>query len=644
MRAMNFNLLKKIYLIACIALFLFPLKTFPFEADISSVITPSRIKESRNKTSATISVINQKQLNRQKAFFVEEALRNLPGVYVQSSGTPGEQTFVRIRGADVAQILVLIDGVQVNSPWNGVFDFGDLNINNVERIEVLKGNQSALYGSDALGGVINIITKKGKGGLKSSIKLGVGNQGTYREEFNNQRGWERFNYSFSVSRIDSEGQYKKGGHKDGYNNTSLSGQAELKFADNLSLEYITRYTEAEKEIGVDFFCLSGCASSTPLLQSFFDDNWTNHKKFFLENLNLKHSPTKWWDYSLQGSIVKDELILDNKASPELPVDIFFILNTDQFTIGNQHNFYLGKFNTVTLGVEYEEEHADRKNVSPVVFQIKERKSDLAFYFQNILNLNNAFFLTAGFRADYYSDLGHTYNPKVSTAYRFSTTGTKIKGSWGTGFRSPTIQELFTPILGNPNLKPEKSKSYEAGVEQGLFDDRVNLELVYFHIDFKDLIERTLSGVDNVGKAKTEGIEFSLNLFLFENLDLSGNYTYQKAVNQTTGTPLVRPENIWNFNIFYHFKERLQINLDINIVGEKFDDDDFIWVDGTRLEGPLKGYQRVDLALIYLLKRWSYTNELKVFTKINNLLDQEYFENKGFKTSGINFFCGLELSF
>ncbi len=153
----------------------------------------------------------------------------------------------------------------------------------------------------------------------------------------------------------------------------------------------------------------------------------------------------------------------------------------------------------------------------------------------------------------------------------------------------------------------------------------------------------IEGVNNIGKAKTEGMEFILHLLLFENLDLSGNYTYQKAVNQITGAPLIRPENIWNFNIFYHFKERLRINLDINIVGEKFDDDDFIWVDGTRLEGPLKGYQRIDLALLYLLKRWSYTNELKVLTKINNLLDQEYFEIKGFKASGLNFFCGLELS-
>ncbi len=499
-----------------IFLFLFPLNSFPFEADISTVITASRLDEEQGKTSATISVISKEQLERQEAFFVEEALRNLPGVYVQSSGTPGEQTVVRIRGSETNQILVLIDGVQVNSPWNGVFDFGDLNIDNVERIEVLKGNQSALYGSDALGGVVNIITKKGKGGLKSSIKAGAGNMETYREEFNSQKGWEKFNYSFAISRIDSSGQHKK----DGYNNTSLSGTAELTLTDNLSIEYMGRYNEADKEIGVSFFSVS-----SSLLQSFLDDNWANHKKLFLNNVKLKQSPTEWWNYTVQGSIVKDELVLDDKASPEINLDFFFTLNANRYSIGNQHNFFIGEFDIITLGLEYKEEEADRKQEKPGIAQIKEKKTDLAFYFQNILNLNNTFFFTTGFRVDKYSDFSYTYNPKVSASYRFLSTGTKLKGSWGTGFRSPGIQELFTPIRGNPNLRPEKTQSYEVGIEQKLLNFPINMEFVFFHTDFKDLIQKSLTSVDNIGKAKTEGIEFSLH-YNVGDLDLSGNYTYQ----------------------------------------------------------------------------------------------------------------------
>lgn len=574
-------------------------------------------------------------MERQNAVSIEEVLRNLPGVYVQSSGTQGEQTMIRIRGADSDQILVLIDGVQVNSPWNGVFDFADLTTDNVERIEVVKGNQSALYGSDALGGVINIITKKGRGGLKSSIKAGAGNQETYREEFNIERGWKKFNYSFSASRTDSSGQYKR----DSYSNTSLSGQAQLKLSNSLSIAYTGRYSKANKEIGVDFFGVS-----PTLMQSFFDDNWINHKRFFMNNLTLKHSPTQWWNYTIQGSILEEKLVLDNKASPEFNMNYFYTLNTDRLSIRNQHDFYIGESDVITLGLEYKVENAARLQESPNLIQIKEDRDDLAFYFQNMWSLNNVFFLTAGIRTDKYSDFGSTYNPKVSAAYRFFSQGTKIKASWGTGFKTPSIQELYTPRFGNPNLKPEKTQSYEVGVEQQLFNNRINIELVFFHTDFEDLIQRSQTGVDNIGRAKTEGIEFSLYYSPVANLELSGNYTFQKAKNKDTGTPLRRPENIWNFNVFYQYKEKLNINLDINIVGEKFDDLDFIWIDGTKLEGPVAGYQKVDIALSYLIKRWTYSNELKFFAKINNLLDQKYFENKGFKASGITFFSGLRLSF
>ena len=614
---------------------LVPANSFSFEADISTVVTPSRISMRKDKTSTTISVVGKKQIEQQEAVSVEEALRNLPGVYIQTSGTPGEQAIIRIRGVDGDQVLVLMDGVQMNSPWDGNFDFANLSTDNVERIEVLKGNQSALYGSDALGGVINIITRKGKGGLKSYIKSGAGNLGTFREEFHNERGWEKFNYSFAASRTDSSGQYAS----DSYENSSITGRAELKISNDISINYRGYYNKATKEIGIGFF-----AVSSSLLQTFFDENWKNKKQLSINNLSLNHSPFEWWDYSVRGSYVKDKLILNDKASPEQNFDIFFTLNTDRITIETQHNFYPWKSDVISLGLEYKEEGVDRNLESPAIQIINRSTKDWGLYIQNVFSYKDTFSLTAGFRADIYESFGNTYNPKVSGSYRFLNTKTKIKGSLGTGFKAPSIQELYTPVLGNPDLNPEKTQSYEVGIEQRLSDYPAWMELVFFHIDFKDLIERSQTDVDNVGKAKTEGIEFSLHFSPLPNLDLSGNYTYQKAENKDTGDPLKRPENIWNFNVFYQYKEKLNINLDINIVGEKFEDLDFILIDGTTLKGPVEGYQKIDLALSYLVKRWTYTNELKFFTKINNLLNQKYFEVKGFQTPGINFFTGLKLSF
>ncbi len=626
---LSFLILSQIYT------FLTPVNSFSFEADITTTVTPSRLSLRKNKTSATISVIGEKELKRQEAFSVEEALRNLPGVYVQTSGTPGEQTRVRIRGADGDQVLVLMDGVQVNSPWDGNFDFADLTTDNVERIEVLKGNQSALYGSDALGGVINIITRKGKGGLKSSVKAGAGNQATFREEFRNERGREKFNYSFSASRTDSSGQYAR----DTYKKTSLAGQAEFKLANGMSLNYKGLFNEASKEIGISFF-----AVSSSLLQTFFDENWINKKRLLINSLTLKHHPIEWWDYSLQGSYVKDRLIRNDEASPEQNFDFFYTMKTNRMSVGTQHNFYPYKSDVISLGLEYKEDEVDRVRESPSNQIIKRSKKDWGFYIQNIFSHEDTFSVTTGFRADIYDSFGNTYNPKISAHYRFLSTRTKLKGSWGTGFKAPSVQELYTPVLGNPDLEPEKTQSYEIGIEQQLFNFPARVELVFFHIDFKDLIERSVTGVDNVGRAKTEGIEFSLQYSPLPNLNISGNYTYQEAENKDTGTPLRRPENIWNFNAFYQYQEKLDINLDINIVGEKFHDFDFILTDGTELEGPLEGYQKIDLALSYLTRRWSYTNELKFFAKINNLLDQEYFEAKGFRAPGTTFFTGMKLSF
>jgi len=554
----------------------------------------------------------------------------------------GEQTTVRIRGAENAHTLVLLDGVEVNSPWFGDFDFADLMVDNIERIEVVRGPQSALYGSEAMGGVINIITKKGEEKRKLSLFAEGGNQGSYREGLDINGAWKKFNYSLSFSRTDIGGQFDR----DEYGNYSVSGQVGFDITDRASIGLTSRYVNTQKELGLTI------NEFVYPLEVYFDENNLLEKEFINTTLVYDQVLFDWWALKLTGSVVDDGLEVTNPLDRGAILPNFSNFEDIEFTTYHfdfQNNFYPMEWAAIATGFEYERDKLSHFQLLslgdiPLLQDSSSRtRNNKAFYLQGSFNWKDVFFLNTGVRVDDYSDFGTDTNVKLSAAYIIKPTHTKLRGGWGTGFRAPDFRMLYFPMFGNPDLKPEESESYEIGLEQSLWKERIGFDVTYFHQHFKDLIKKRPQAV-NIARARSQGVEVGLQITPIDNLRFRANHTYLDTEDKETGEELTgRSRNRWNFNLCYRFLERLHLNLDLNLTSSQFYEEglDIVDVNGNLLEGRNPGYSKLDVALAYDLPAKSrYTKNLQLFGRIDNLFDEDYHEVKGFPAPGTLFLVGI----
>ncbi|MFQ5842465.1 MAG: TonB-dependent receptor plug domain-containing protein [Thermodesulfobacteriota bacterium] len=618
------------------------------------VVTATRLEEPVSSIPASATVITEEEMERKGAVTVGEAIRDAPGIYMRRSGTIGASTSTRIRGADVTQTLVLIDGVEVNNSWTGFYDWANLMVDNVERVEVVRNPQSALYGSEAMGGVINIITKKGEGFPTATVSTEGGSFDTYREVASLAGKWGIANFATSVSRLDSDGQFTN----DDYRNTTLSGRLGLDIAERASVTWTSRYIDAVKGLAINpnEFWLMTNPPPFPFLR---DDNRDRENAFFLNIVDLRCEVFPWWDFSVRGSSVNDDELVEDQFTPGIDLIpgmvplLGMTIDTDseRYTFGSQQNLHLlDEMMTVIGGLEYEKEGAVSKAIfepeTPPLLPTRVDKDRInrALYLQGRFDYEGFTFI-AGVRYDDDSIFGNKTNPKLSGSYLFDKTHTRVKSSWGTGFRAPTFEELFNPFFGNPDLGPEESTSFEFGVDQRVWQDKLFLEAAYFYTRYKDLIQPSPLGVSNIGKAKIWGIEAGVSVKPIKGLELRGNVTYLDTEDEETHEELTRrPRYVWYLNANYRWNQRLTLNLDANIVTSVRSDFDAISPDGRFLLGRNPGYEKVDVAASYkLLHKWTLLKGLTVFGRIENLLDEEYQEAKGFPAPGFNFLIGLRAS-
>ena len=612
------------------------------------VVTATLLEEPISRVPSSVTVITDEEMERQMAVTVEEVIRNAPGVYVRRSGTIGAATSVRLRGADVTQTLVMIDGVAVNNSWSGFYDWANLLVDNVERIEVVRNAQSALYGSEAMGGVINIITKGGEGKPRVTFSAEGGTFDTYREVGSLVGEGGITNFATSVSRLDSDGQFTN----DDYRNTTFSGRFGLDITERVALTWTSRYIDSMKGSAINPNEFWPFPTPIPFR---WDENRDRENTFFLNVLNLRCDVFDWWDFNVRGSSVDDEELVEDQFTPG--VDLIpglpltrMIIDTDseRYTFATQHNLHLyDEKIIVTGGFGYEKEKA----VSKAIFEpgipplpptrVGKDRINRAIYLQNRFDYEGLT-LIAGVRYDDDSIFGNKTNPKLSGSYLFDESHTRVRGSWGTGFRAPTFRELFNPLFGNPTLDPEESTNFEFGVDQRIWEDKVFLEAAYFSTRYKNLIQSNPSGVSNIGKARIWGVEAGVSIKPIEKLELRGNVTYLDTKDKETKKELPRrPKYAWYLNVNYRWNHRLTLNLDVNIAGSVRSDFDAISPDGRLLLGRNPGYEKVDLAASYtLVEQWGCLKGLNIFGGIENLLDDEYQEAKGFPAPGINFSIGL----
>ncbi|HLE44185.1 MAG TPA: TonB-dependent receptor, partial [Methylomirabilota bacterium] len=590
------------------------------------VVTATRVEEPLEQIGASVTVIPEEVIRAQEYRSVEEALRAVPGVEVQRSGSPGKVTTVRIRGAGPTQVQVLIDGVRVKSVTTGDFDFGDLSLDDVERIEVVRGPQSTLYGADAIGGVINIITKRGRGAPSGFVDLEVGNYDTYRERAGFSGAVGPWSFSLGVSRLHFGGQFAN----DEHDLSSVNGRVGYALPNRGEVALAGRYSDGHRGI--------------PFRTVFPDFSRTREQDdtFALLSLEWRQPWSAWYDHALRVSAVRSTLTFRDPASAfERRSDI----ETERREVDWLHHLKLGRLDTVTAGFEYRTEEGTNKGT------FSETTDTWAVFGQNELRLFERLFLTGGVRYDHNSAFGDATTGRAAVSYLVRGTDTRLKGSWAEGFRAPTFNELFfpatfppCPAFGNPALRPERSESWDAGVEQHLWQRRIRLAATYFRNDFDDLIQATLVDPENfcfqarnIGRARTQGVEAEASVAPLDGLLLAVAYTYTDTEDRATGVPLRRfAPHRWAITAVYEPIAGLTLSGEVLIASSQFEG-----VGVPRNDG----YTVVNASAAYRLPwRWGPLSAVTLHLKVQNLLNEEYAEVSGFPALGTHVVAGVRAAF
>lgn len=594
------------------------------------IVTATKSEIYQAEVGSSTTVITAEDLNKTGKRTVSEALRDVPGVAVVQNGAFGGSTSVYLRGSKPGHTLVLIDGIEVNDPMSTdrSFDFAHLTTDNIESIEIVRGAQSTLYGSDAMGGVINIITKKGKGKPKFEITSSGGSHKTFREGVGLSGSTNKLNCSIYASRLDSEGVSKArdGSEKDGYENTVISSKMGYRILDDSELNLVMRFTDAKTDID------DGAYDDDP--------NYTAWWRNLATKLSFNQAISPKWDHNLSFSYngVRRKY-RDGKDSVDTTEDIQSWYKGNNKKVEWQHNFPIVDWDTITAGFEYEEERGTfyyRSKTSITKFD-RTSVNNEGYYFQNQFNLGDYLFITPGLRIDDHELFGTEDTYKISGAYLLPIQ-TRLKANWGTGFKAPSLYQLYSNY-GNPNLKPDESRSYDFGFEQSCFNSKVSFGLTYFHNDFKNMVDFDLDSASptyykyiNIGKAKTQGFEVEYSFKPIEDLKVGINYTYTDTEDKETGKKLARrPENQAGLNINWSFLKKTNLNLGVTYAGHN-------WNDAANNQ-KVEPYAKVDIAASYDL-----TENFQIFGRIENVFDRRYEEIRGFAALRRSFYAGGKVSF
>ncbi|MEX0792055.1 MAG: TonB-dependent receptor [Pirellulaceae bacterium] len=599
--------------------------TTPF--DTTEVVTPTATPQPARRFGGTVRVIGPQEIRESGARNMSDLLRQVPGVDVVASGPPGGQQSIFLRGANSQHTKVMVDGIPINDPSapSRGFDAANFALDNVERIEVLQGPQSLLYGSEAIGGVINIITKRGEGPLGGSVQAEGGAYGTHREAIRVSGGNDLVDYSVAGSWLQTEGFSAAAGgpEKDGYDLGTVTGNFGARITDDLEVIYRFRYLDARAEVDDASFSLGQPPTDNP--------NRLNLTDSFFNRVMLRAN-------SLDGYLVH-ELAFGYVNYNREDTDEFFPSTFEGATrrMTYQANAMLAENHVMTFGTEHWNEEANSFYAPGPADYATQNQTGV--FIQDQLTLLERLHLTAGVRWDENSQAGNYSTYRTTAAYEIEETGTRIRGSLGTGFRAPALAENLFPF-GNPDLRPETSRGWEYGIDQSVLGDNVLLGATYFRNDIDNLIlfDPVNFILENIGEAKAHGVELTGNVLLTDDWSAWGSYTRTDTRDGDTGEQLVRrPRNKGALGISRRIRGGLNgrdlggVTLAGRYVGSRLDARDGSVVLDDYVVFDIYG----DLWLRDNL-RWYYRGE--------NIFNQQYEEITGFNTANAAIYSGLEWTF
>ncbi len=592
------------------------------------VVTPTRLPTPENEVGSSITVITDEEIQRKQERTLPDVLKDVPGLNVVQSGGPGGVTSVFIRGANANQTKVFIDGIDATDPASGTFNFEHVLTWDIERVEVVRGPQSGLYGADAIGGVINIITKKGSGPAQFAGSLEGGSFGTLNQNGRMSGSLDRFNYYLDFAHFHTAdtpvtppdlvplGRPITG---DAYDNKTLSTRFGADLAENFDVGMVLRYIDTSLRFTGDDFFGPEALQSTESDQQLFTRGTAHLVSFggaLDQTLGLAYTKFNQRDFD---------------PNPPAPVPSFF--NGDRLKADWQGNIKLMEGQILTLRAEHQ-----RDEITTPVAEI----TDNAGMIQLQSSIGERFFNAASVRYDSYDTFGGKPTFRIAPTLPIPETGSRLKGSVGTGFKAPTLAQLFQNFpsfnfFGNPNLKPETSIGYDMGFEQTLLEKRLQFGATYFHNNIDNLITTndTFTSLENVGRATTYGVETFAAYTPWEPLTLRADYTFLIAKNDILDQELLRrPKHKASLNAAWHITEAAVLSATLLYVGP--------WVDVSR-NGTVSGLQVSGYTLVNLAGSYDLGDGVSAYARIDNLFDRRYQNPTGFLRPGLGVFAGVRLA-
>lgn len=595
------------------------------------------------------SVITAEELEDRQITYAVDALRALPGVAVSRTGGFGGTTQVRLRGAESNHTLVLIDGVEVSAPETGEYDFGGLLAADIARIEVLRGPQSALYGSNAVGGVISITTKgASRPGLRWSGEAEAGTDGTGAVQGAVRGMGEMGSFSLSLARRETEGfdiSGTPGGEEDGDRNLTFNARGEIFVNDWLTLGGTARVVDRHSDTDGFFFAAPDTASLV-----FDDASALDRQEAFgalfaiAEQGRFRHEARVSYLNADDATTLNGADVTDTTSTR--------LQMSAQSTIGLDAGSLEAADHTLTAKADYARE-TFVNNDPALVFDPSQLDQQSRALFGLAAEYRGTFLdaldVQLGARHDFNDDFDDATTWSAGVSWRVAGTGTRLHGSAGTGVQNPTMFEQFgfTPgqWQGNPGLEPEESFGWDVGIEQRFWSDRAMIDVTYFRQDLTNEIGTVYDAafvgtpVNLAGTSERQGIEVASTLQATDRVTLGLTYTWLDAEDPTGAVEVRRPEHELGANVTFAFLDgRARVTVDGRYVSGNRD------LDFRAPYVPNAQVKLGDYMVLNVAASYAVSDTVEVIGRVSNALDADYEELDGYQTQGVAAYAGLRVRF
>lgn len=573
------------------------------------IVTATRIDQPIEQIGSSVEVISAEQIEQSKSATMLEALELVPGLNIRHSGASSLSANVSLRGAPASATQILIDGIPVydQSALGTSFDLGSVTADNIERIEVLKGAQSVLYGSAAMSGAINIVTKKGSGDPKTSAFAEYGSKNTWKTGTSISGGDEKVNFAAGVSYMDRQGESATDSdttnEKDGRENKTFNAKVGFTPLAGTEVNLFTTYLKARGD-----YDNGGIKSGNGYYQ--------NQEQLLIGAEAKTLLLDGLWEPKLKLS--QNKIDRDNVAPAYGGWYDSRTIKTDF-----QNSLFLSDTHTLIAGADWYEDTYETSGIA------KGDLNNTGLYGMHQLTLADQWFTTVGLRHDDHSIFGEETTYQITSAYLIEETGTRIHTSWGTGFKAPNSFQLYYEYGGNADLKAQTSESWDIGLDQEL-SKILKMGITYFQASYDDLIswddKGTASwfddGYGNIDKMRSQGIETYAQYTPTEKLLIKLSYTYTDNDSKDGDFEYYIPNHETDLFINYAATEKWNINLNGQVVTDTDSSD---------------SYTLVNVSSTYQLKE-----KVQLYSRMTNLLNEDYELNHGYNEDGFGIYGGVKI--